>query len=53
MTVERRQKGYEGTLRIDLEKKILLNVDHLTKGQYEIVIIENGKPLKRIHFTKK
>ncbi len=53
MVVERKQKNYEGTLKIELEKKILLNVDHLTKGQYEIVIIENGKPLKQIHFTKK
>ncbi|GAA5032134.1 hypothetical protein GCM10023207_23110 [Marivirga lumbricoides] len=51
--MKKTHKGYEGALKIDLTKKILLNVDHLAKGQYEIIIIQNGKPVKQLHFTKK
>ncbi|WP_157963215.1 hypothetical protein [Algoriphagus litoralis] len=43
---------YEGNLPLLKSRQILLNINELEKGQYELILIQNGIPLKRIIFKK-
>lgn len=45
-------KSYEGSIADALQKKIMINVEQLEKGNYQLVITEKGKVIKKIAFTK-
>jgi hypothetical protein len=49
---KKQYKLYEGSIIGPLKNKILLNVDAMPKGHYELKIIENGKVIKCINFQK-
>ena len=47
-----KNKRYEGHIdQLDFNR-IYLYVNHLKKGEYELVIIHKNKVLKSTHFTK-
>jgi len=49
---KKKQKFYEGSITDALQKKILINVENLEKGNYELIIIEKGKVIKKTAFKK-
>lgn len=50
--MEKKPGKYEGKLPPLESRKILLNVNELENGQYELILIHNGLPLKRVFFKK-
>lgn len=50
--MEKKPGMYEGKLPLLESRQILLNINELEKGQYELILIQNGIPLKRIYFKK-
>jgi len=50
--MEKKPAKHEGKLPPLESRQILLNINELEKGQYELILIQNGIPLKRIYFKK-
>ncbi len=44
---------YEADLNKPPSQKILININHLEKGEYELNIIHKNKILKKTNFKKK
>ncbi|MEO1053302.1 MAG: hypothetical protein AAFX87_21900 [Bacteroidota bacterium] len=49
--MKKKVSGYEGSIH-HLPKKIMLNVDYLQKGEYQLQIIHDRKVIKTLRFTK-
>ena len=50
---EKKKYNYEGKLEKIPSQKILININHLEKGEYELNIIHKNKVLKKTNFKKK
>lgn len=50
---EKKKYEYEGKLEKMPSQKILININHLEKGEYELNIIHKNKILKKTNFKKK
>ncbi|SEF57913.1 hypothetical protein [Algoriphagus boritolerans] len=50
--MEKKPGKYEGKLPPLESRQILLNVNELEKGQYELILLQNGIPFKRVYFKK-
>lgn len=49
---EQKPTLYEGSLHRLLTSKILINIDFIERGNYELQIIYKGKIIKRVDFSK-
>ncbi|VXB70425.1 conserved hypothetical protein [Flavobacterium sp. 9AF] len=49
----KKKYNYEGELKKIPSQKILININHLEKGEYELNIIHKNKVLKKTNFKKK
>lgn len=50
---DKKKYNYEGKLQKMPSQKILININHLEKGEYELNIIHKNKVLKKTNFKKK
>lgn len=50
--MEKNPMNYEGNLPPLTTRQILLNVNNLENGTYELVLLQNGIAIKRIIFKK-
>lgn len=50
--MEKKPRTYEGKISPLESRKILLDINELENGHYELVLIHKGLPLKRVFFKK-
>ena len=50
--MKKKFRTYEGTLPRLPREKIYLNIDYLADGAYELTLVQRGKIIRKVLFTK-